>query len=167
MCSRRASSSLWRDTYVIIPDSKYKPVGLRPAPIDNFDLGAQDILQLQVGEHLHSSPQAQPVVWPVVFALWQPHLQVAPAQDGQLHGLDWFDIGISFSVSVDVAPTTGVSHSNGPQGLYETAIFTGRIGYLARVARPGVGAASVSVQNGEGISANLPRINTDGAIPTI
>jgi len=38
------------------------------------------------------------LVWPAVFAFWQPHLQVEPAQDAHLHGFDFVDIGISFSL---------------------------------------------------------------------
>jgi len=53
-------------------------------------------VQLQVGEQVHLSPQLQPLVWPVVFAFWQPHLQAAPAQDAHLHCFDFIDIGNSF-----------------------------------------------------------------------
>jgi hypothetical protein len=53
--------------------------------------------------------------------------------------------------------------------LYEAAVFDERIGYL--MGGPGTGAAaealSLDPKNGEGISANLPRINTEGAMPTI
>ena len=53
--------------------------------------------------------------------------------------------------------------------MYEAAVFDERIGYL--MGRPGTGAAaealSLDPKNGERISANLPRINTDGAMPTI
>jgi hypothetical protein len=62
------------------------------------DTCSQLILQAQVGEQLHFSPQVQPFVWPVVFAFWQPHLQAAPAQDAHLHSFDFIDIGISFSL---------------------------------------------------------------------
>jgi hypothetical protein len=57
---------------------------------------AQPILQLQVGEQLHLSPQLQPLVWPVVFSFWQPHLQAEPAQDAHLQCFDFIDIGNSF-----------------------------------------------------------------------
>ena len=54
-------------------------------------------------------------------------------------------------------------------GLYEAAVFDERIGYL--MGGPGTGAAaeafSLDPKNGERISANLPRINTEGAMPTI
>jgi hypothetical protein len=56
------------------------------------------ILQLQVGEQVHLSPQVQSLFWPVDFAFWQPHLQAAPAQDAHLHWFDFIDIGISFSI---------------------------------------------------------------------
>ena len=54
-------------------------------------------------------------------------------------------------------------------GLYEAAVFDERIGYL--MGGPGTGAAAEALspdpKNGERISANLPRINTEGAMPTI
>ena len=53
---------------------------------------------MQVEEQLHCPPQLQPLVWPVVFASWQPHLQAAPAQDAHLHCFVFIDIGISFSL---------------------------------------------------------------------
>jgi len=71
------------------------------------------------------------------------------------------------SVCVDVASTTGGSHPKRQPGLYELAIFGGRTGYLAGEPRRGVEALSLALQKGEMISANLPRINTDGAMPTI
>ena len=71
-------------------------------------------------------------------------------------GLRWF------------APTNEVSHRRPQPGLYEAAVFDERIGY--RIG-PGAGAAaealSLDTKNGERISANLPRINTEGAMPTI
>ncbi len=111
------------------------------------------------------------MVWPLVFAFWQPHLQAAPAQDAHLHCFDFIDIGISFVTLswVCVAPTTEVSHRRPQSGLYEAAVFDERIGYL--MGGPGSGAAaealSLDAKNGEWISANLPRINTEGAMPTI
>jgi hypothetical protein len=53
-------------------------------------------MQLQVGEQLLGSPQLHPLVWLVVFASWQPHLQAAPAQDAHLHCFVFIDIGVSF-----------------------------------------------------------------------
>ena len=80
--------------------------------------------------------------------------------------------GISSSLWVGlrwVAPTTEVSHRRPQSGLYEAAVFDERIGYL--MGGPGTGAAaealSLDPKNGERISANLPRINTEGAMPTI
>jgi len=68
-----------------------------------------------------------------------------------------------------VTPTTEVSHPRPQSGLYEAAVFDERIGYL--MGGPGTGAAaealSLDPKNGERISANLPRINTEGAMPTI
>jgi len=108
----------------------------------------------------------------VVFAFWQPHLQAAPAQDAHLHCFDFIDIGTPFHSELGlrwVAPTTEVSHRRPQSGLYEAAVFDERIGYL--MGGPGTGAAaealSLDPKNGERISANLPRINTDGAMPTI
>ena len=53
--------------------------------------------------------------------------------------------------------------------MYESAVFDERIGYL--MGGPGTGGAaealSLDPKNGERISANLPRINTEGAMPTI
>ena len=122
-----------------------------------------------MGEQLHLSPQLQPLVWPVVFSFWQPHLQAAPAQDAHLHCFDFIDIGnLLFTLSW-VAPTTEVSHRSRPSGLYEAAVFDERIGYL--IGGPGTGgdakALMLDPKNGERISANLPRINTEGAMPTI
>ena len=54
-----------------------------------------------MGEQLHLSPQLQPLVWPVVFVFWQPHLQAAPAQDAHLHCFDFIDIGNSFHSELD------------------------------------------------------------------
>ena len=89
-----------------------------------------------------------------------------------MHCFVFIDIGISF-ISLSwfalIAPTIGVSHRDRQAGLYEAAVFDGRIGY--RLRGPGTGAAaetlSLARKNGEGISANLPRIKTDGAMPTI
>ena len=71
--------------------------------------------------------------------------------------------------SRSVAPTIEVSHRDRQSGLYEAAVFDERIGYL--MGGPGTGAAaeafSLDPKNGERISANLPRINTEGAMPTI
>ncbi len=68
-----------------------------------------------------------------------------------------------------VAPTTEVSHRRPQSGLYEAAVFDERIDYL--MGGPGTGAAaealSLDPENGERISANLPCINTEGAMPTI
>ena len=53
--------------------------------------------------------------------------------------------------------------------MYEAAVFDERIGYL--ICGPGTGADAkvlpLDSKNGERISANLPRINTEGAMPTI
>jgi hypothetical protein len=53
--------------------------------------------------------------------------------------------------------------------LYETAVFDERIGYLTEDPETGAAAEAFSFdpKNGERISANLPRINTEGAMPTI
>ena len=66
-----------------------------------------------------------------------------------------------------VAPTNEVSHRRPQSGLYEAAVFDERIGY--RMGGPGTAAEALSLgtKNGERISANLPRINTEGAMPTI
>ena len=68
-----------------------------------------------------------------------------------------------------VALTIGVSHWKRQSGLYEAAVFDERIGYLR--GGPGAVAAAEALsphpKNGERISANLPRINTEGAMPTI
>ena len=68
-----------------------------------------------------------------------------------------------------VTPTTEVSHRRPQSGLYEAAIFDERSGYL--MGGPGTGdvaeALSPDRKNGERISANLPRINTEGTMPTI
>jgi hypothetical protein len=62
-----------------------------------------------------------------------------------------------------------VSHPKRSSGLNEAAVFVERIGY--RSGGPEIGAAadgrSLDPRKGERISANWPRINTDGAIPTI
>lgn len=74
------------------------------------------------------------------------------------------ELGLRF-----IAPTNEVSHPSPQSGLYESAVFDERIGYLT--GSPGICAAaearSPDPKNGEGISANLPRINTEGAMPTI
>ena len=68
-----------------------------------------------------------------------------------------------------IVPTNEVSHRRPRSRLYEAAVFDERIGYL--MGGPGTGADTVAIslnpKNGERISANLPRINTDGAMPTI
>ena len=68
-----------------------------------------------------------------------------------------------------IAPTTEVSPRRPQSGLYEAAVFDERIGYLMGGTGTGAaaGALSPDPKNGERISANLPRINTEGAMPTI
>ena len=68
-----------------------------------------------------------------------------------------------------VAPTSEVSHRRPQSGLYEAAVFDERIGYLMGGPGPDAAAEALSLdpKNGERISANLPRINTEGAMPTI
>jgi hypothetical protein len=125
-----------------------------------------------VGEQLHRSPQPQPLAWPWALSFRQSHLQAPPAEDAHLHCFDFIVIGISFFTLSQVAlgaPTTEVSHRRPRAGLYEAAVFDERIGYP--MGGPGAVAAaeafSPDAKNGEGISANLPRINTEGAMPTI
>ncbi len=50
-----------------------------------------EALQLQFGPQLQASPHSQPVRF-FALASWQPHLQVAPAQDAHLQTFDLFDI---------------------------------------------------------------------------
>lgn len=75
-----------------------------------------------------------------------------------------FELGLRW-----VAPTTEVSHRRPQSGLYEAAVFDERIGYPMGCPETGAAAEVFSLEpkNGERISANLPRINTDGAMPTI
>ena len=68
-----------------------------------------------------------------------------------------------------VAPTNEVSHRRLQSELYEAAVFDERIGYLMGGPETGAAAEALSLdaKNGERISANLPRIKTEGAMPTI
>jgi hypothetical protein len=58
-----------------------------------------EVLQLHFAPQLQASPQPQPVRR---FALvsWQPHLQVAPAQDAHLQTFELFTMRSSFEVYV-------------------------------------------------------------------
>jgi len=79
-------------------NAAHRLVPLKGGEMRGADTCTYPTLQLQVGEHLHCSPQLQPLFWTVVFASWQPHLQTAPAQDVHLHFFVFIDIGISSSL---------------------------------------------------------------------
>lgn len=70
----------------------------------------------------------------------------------------------SVSVSTTCQQRHGVSHAGRRAGLDGAAVVVERIGYSAGRRSPGVPASEL---NGDGISMNSPRINAEGAMPTI
>ena len=107
---------------------------------------------------LHVSPQRQPArrlaAGALVFWFWQPQVHWVPAQDWHAHAFELFAIGRSLFRVDDMSTMNGVSHPAGGAGLDGTANLLERIGYSM-------------APNGEAISANSPRINAVGAMPTI
>ena len=72
--------------------------------------GDYDFLQEQAGPHLQLAPHSQPAAWLFALALWQPQLQVAPAQGEQWHGFELVNILNLLVVLIDLLSTTEVSH---------------------------------------------------------
>jgi hypothetical protein len=79
-----------------------------------------------------------------------------------LFNLSWLAFGLRQQLQFRI----GTAHRDCTKQLFsmnESAIYRG--------VGPGTGAAaeasSLDAKNGERISANLPRINTEGAMPTI
>ena len=56
------------------------------------------------------APHSQPAAWLFALALWQPQLQVAPAQGEQWHGFELVNILNLLVVLIDLLSTTEVSH---------------------------------------------------------
>ena len=112
------------------------------------------LVHVHVSPQLQTSPHWHDAVAGTGAGFWQPQVHCEPAQDWHAQTFELLDMGRSWFRVDGMSTTSGVSHPAGGAGLDGTANLLERIGYSALV-------------NGEAISANCPRINADGAMPTI
>ena len=121
--------------------------------------------QVRVGPQLQTSPHWQALGAGAEF--WQPHVHWVPTQVSHPQTFDGVVMRSSFSVLTSCQQRKGVSHRGGQTGLDGAAVVVERIGYSVGRGNRGRATSPDKVLNGEGISMKSPRINTEGAMPTI